>query len=710
MKTKIMIQLVIVLAVVLAALPPQASSLAATVTYDRDAAVDWAINNNRNDGKYYGDAEGRWCTTYITKALQAGGLPGITIINSNPGLAGWLKAHPDYWELKTYDQFSQLEKGDFIFLNKQSFDLNSIPIAHSVLVTGPGTGSGWNAERLNKPLSWWDTDAWPYQLGIHIKTGITPIKFVNGASTPSMTTTALNMTVTAGNLNGNTVSWGVYRPAFAGLPEEILRGELKATSNTATFTMLNTPIPGATYYTVVSLQSITDEDLRKQRDACYSLTGGVQLCDKSIALAATPSPTSSCTFCEPTRDQLISTTVREQIYWDRIYSGSVDALHYEMWPVYFSAQRTFTVTAVATSGDLVPLIVFNDKDGVEITRGQGSLSSTQPAGNYYVEIRPQSGSGTYTLKIIQGAIPTITIITPKPTETAISTPTPTLLPSLSASAVLSASNIEVGQTLDGSIHINNIPAEGLSSIEVACTMDGVQFSNITDAGRFGQDAVLAGGVAQGGNGFLVGLAGSNGSRAHTSGPVLRFTVMGVQPGQFSLDCAVRVSKGGNSLAELPFIASSLKVTEKTTPTPVTPTPEPVSTLSGAVTAGKPVTITITGQNGVASVITANPDGSFILEVEPGVYNIVAEAEGFMKAQGAVTIATGQLVTLPVISLIAGDINGDGEINGVDVIAIGANYGNANPTAADLNNDGVINVLDLEILAGNYRLAGPAEWK
>jgi hypothetical protein len=43
------------------------------------------------------------------------------------------------------------------------------------------------------------------------------------------------------------------------------------------------------------------------------------------------------------------------------------------------------------------------------------------------------------------------------------------------------------------------------------------------------------------------------------------------------------------------------------------------------------------------------------------------------------------------------------------MTIGMSYNTAIPTAADLNGDGNINVLDLELLARNYRATGPLAW-
>ena len=65
--------------------------------------------------------------------------------------------------------------------------------------------------------------------------------------------------------------------------------------------------------------------------------------------------------------------------------------------------------------------------------------------------------------------------------------------------------------------------------------------------------------------------------------------------------------------------------------------------------------------------------------------------------------------MPVISLLAGDIDGNYRIDQFDVLTIGMNYNKALPSVADLNDDGIINVLDLELLARNYRQAGFIPW-
>jgi murein DD-endopeptidase MepM/ murein hydrolase activator NlpD len=155
-------------------------------------------------------------------------------------------------------------------------------------------------------------------------------------------------------------------------------------------------------------------------------------------------------------------------------------------------------------------------------------------------------------------------------------------------------------------------------------------------------------------------------------------------------------------------------TSASTSTPVmspTPTPLPAGTLNGQVLAAKPVTITVSNLDSTPVItIPANVDGTFNFTVPPGTYRILAEADGYLSAQGTFTVTAGATTTLPTIQLPAGDIDGNGAIDQLDALTIGMNYNSATPAAADLNSDGIINVLDLEKLAQNYRKTGSIPWE
>ena len=60
--------------------------------------------------------------------------------------------------------------------------------------------------------------------------------------------------------------------------------------------------------------------------------------------------------------------------------------------------------------------------------------------------------------------------------------------------------------------------------------------------------------------------------------------------------------------------------------------------------------------------------------------------------------------------IPGDINGDGVVNIIDLVAVGSHFGarRGDPNylpAADLNNDGVIDIIDLSIVGSTFGRTG-----
>ncbi len=483
-----------------------------------------------------------------------------------------------------------------------------------------------------------------------------------------------------------------------------------------------------------------------------------------------------------TNDPIIIT--RNLSIWDATFIGFVSSSIYEQWHFDFTESHNFTVTANTVAGDLVPLLILQDSNGSELTRGTGSLTSTQSAGNYSIQVQPESGSGFYVLTIREN------IVTPPP--------------SASVTTSVSPSSVNVGESAVVTVSLNNVPAEGYTSAEFTCTYDAnlVAVSNVAAAGLFGADPVTAFNSSQNGT-FIFAIAGSNGNKATTSGTAFTFSVTGLQAGQTAIECTVRVSKGDGSLTSLPSTGTSLTVTGSAptatptaapseTPTPngsetatstpdgsatatatqtpdgsatVTSTPDgsetatstpdgsatatatqtpdgsatatatetptqiatetstpegsptatatslPDGTVTGQVNASKPVTVSLYDDADLlVTSVAANVDGTFSLTTPAGTYTIRATASGFLTAEGSVTLTGGSTTTMPTISLLAGDIDGNDVIDQFDALTIGMNYNASIPAAADLNNDGVINVLDLEVLAGNYRETGPTVWE
>lgn len=272
------------------------------------------------------------------------------------------------------------------------------------------------------------------------------------------------------------------------------------------------------------------------------------------------------------------------------------------------------------------------------------------------------------------------------------------------------SSLVIGQTSQVNVSLQNVPPQQFTSAEFTCSYNPavISVSNVAVADVFGADPASAmSGPANGQ--FILAIAGSNGRKATTNGTAFTFTAQGLQAGQSVIQCTALVSTGQGSLSAIAYIPDTVTVyTTLPSPTTVVPTN---GTVNGQVNAHKPVTIRLyNGGNTLVATQAANPDGSFSIPVAGGNYTIIASAEGYLNAQGAVTVVNGQVLTMPTVNLPAGDIDGNGVIDQFDALTIGINYNGSTPTAADLDNSGIIDVLDLELLAANYRLSGALIWQ
>src|SRR5688572_10373967 len=281
--------------------------------------------------------------------------------------------------------------------------------------------------------------------------------------------------------------------------------------------------------------------------------------------------------------------------WDATFVGFVSSNVYEQWQLELTESHNFTVTVNAIAGDLVPLLILQDANGNEISHATGSLTSTQSAGSYSVQVRPESGSGFYVLTIRDN------IITPPP--------------SASSTTSVNPASVNAGESAVVTVSLNNVPAEGYTSAEFTCTYDVnlVEVSNIAVTALFGADAATAINDPQNGS-FIVAIAGSNGNKATTSGAAFTFSVLGLQAGQTAIECTARVSKGDNALTSLPSTGTTLTIvgslpTATSTPTPfdtptsVTPVESPTPTPDGSATA------TPTPDGSATATATQTPDGS-----------------------------------------------------------------------------------------------------
>jgi murein DD-endopeptidase MepM/ murein hydrolase activator NlpD len=255
----------------------------------------------------------------------------------------------------------------------------------------------------------------------------------------------------------------------------------------------------------------------------------------------------------------VQIVLRGPITWDTLYTGNVDAYRYERWSLALDALNKFTLTATPTTTGLVPLIVLLDSNGNEITRSPGTLTSTQPAGSYFVQIQPETGSGSYTLLLQRNDLPSGPFV----------------------STTVTPASVNIGQSTIATVRLNNVPAEGYTSAEFTCTYNSTlaAVSGIVAANLFGADPAVAINDQHNGS-FIVAIAGSQGNKATSDGAVFTFTLTGSQAGQTAVECQARVSQGNNTLTPIDFVPGSLNILVGTG-TPVPPTPGPTTPVETA---------------------------------------------------------------------------------------------------------------------------------
>ncbi|MBZ0296425.1 MAG: right-handed parallel beta-helix repeat-containing protein [Anaerolineae bacterium] len=122
-----------------------------------------------------------------------------------------------------------------------------------------------------------------------------------------------------------------------------------------------------------------------------------------------------------------------------------------------------------------------------------------------------------------------------------------------------------------------------------------------------------------------------------------------------------------------------------------------------------IQVQLLANNTVLGELSTDPTGIFTFtNLPPGSYVVkVLAPQHLSAAQPATVDATGQVVSLEPLTLLAGDTDDNGVIDLIDAGMIGANYGldGALVPLADLNHDNTINIGDLVIIGINFGLTG-----
>ena len=135
--------------------------------------------------------------------------------------------------------------------------------------------------------------------------------------------------------------------------------------------------------------------------------------------------------------------IRSTTFWDAVFNGTVNPNRYERWSLQLIEPENFTISIITTSGTLTPDIYLLDANENQIAMANGSLSNAalttnQPAGDYFIQIQPQTGEGTYLMEITRVE----QVVEP------------------TASVMLNPASVVVGGTSVGTMMLTNVPTGG----------------------------------------------------------------------------------------------------------------------------------------------------------------------------------------------------------------------------------------------------------
>jgi hypothetical protein len=108
----------------------------------------------------------------------------------------------------------------------------------------------------------------------------------------------------------------------------------------------------------------------------------------------------------------------------------------------------------------------------------------------------------------------------------------------------------------------------------------------------------------------------------------------------------------------------------------------------------------------------------IASAETLTYTVEVSAPGYLTPRTTLDLRNhlvnggylpASVTFLPVLSLLAGDLNGDNQVNIFDLAIVGSHYGQEGVSPADINGDGKVNIQDLALISGNFGLDNHYTW-
>jgi len=102
-------------------------------------------------------------------------------------------------------------------------------------------------------------------------------------------------------------------------------------------------------------------------------------------------------------------------------------------------------------------------------------------------------------------------------------------------------------------------------------------------------------------------------------------------------------------------------------------------------------------------VTTGSDGSYSFDTTAGTHTLTFTHTAYLSATTTASGVAGTTVTVPTVTLLGGDVNGDGHIDILDLVAVASQFGSSSPSpaTADINNDGTVDIVDIVLVAKNF---------
>jgi hypothetical protein len=112
-------------------------------------------------------------------------------------------------------------------------------------------------------------------------------------------------------------------------------------------------------------------------------------------------------------------------------------------------------------------------------------------------------------------------------------------------------------------------------------------------------------------------------------------------------------------------------------------------------------------DGTSESVVTNANGTYTFDAMfAGTYDLVMSHALYLSAKlDACSIEGDAMLTMPDVTLLGGDLNGDKIIDISDLVIGGANFNTSN-AAADVNGSGYVDIFDIVLIGINFGETGP----